>query len=467
MNSTTTRSFRDLKGPKQLPIFGNSLDIKIPNLHNQLSDWANEYGPIYKLNLAIINLTIISDPVLNQNILKNRPSKFRRAPKMDRIIRESGIHGLFNAEGDDWAMQRNVITKGLDVKHQKQFFKSIELCLDRLLSKWENDVKHEKITDIQQDFLRFTVDVSTSLAFGIDMNTIEQIGSVIQDDLELLFPTVFKRINSPIQWHKFVKSKKDKAFDRAVVNLENFIDEIIKKGRARLAENPELKKNPSNLLESILVESEENSSVFTDKEVRGNLMIILLAGEDTTAHTLAWTVALLDRKQNIVDKIKAESDQLFGFDKRINSYDNHSQLKYTDAVAMEAMRLKPVAPVLLHEVLEDVELNGYRFTKGERLLNHLQHASKSNENFTDSIELKPERWLKESRCPIHKPESSMPFGAGARFCPGRNLAMLEIKSVLSMLYKNFNVEVLNPESIHDIMAFTMMPSKFKVKLSKK
>lgn len=467
MSEVEIKRFKDLDGPKSRFLVGNTFDLTISDLHNQLAGWADEYGGMYRLNMAVTKLTIISDPVMNNAILKERPELFRRAPKMDRIIRESGVHGLFNAEGEVWKKQRKVITKGLDVRHQKSFFDAIRTSLERLHKKWMTDIEEDRITDIQSDFLRFTVDVSTSLAFGIDMNTIEEKGGVIQDHLEKVFPVIFKRINTPFPFYKFYKTKEDKAFERAVSEVEKFVDKIVLEGRERIEKNPALRKNPTNLLESIIVASEEEDSALTDLEVRGNLVIILLAGEDTTGHTLAWSTVLLDGLPKVIDEIRNEADVVLGNQSFMKDYELNTAFKYIEAVAYETMRLKPVAPLLLHDTLEETIIEGYQFNKGEKILNLLNHSAANEENFTNAKTFNPDRWLSRSKCPMHNVDASIPFGAGPRYCPGRNLAILEIKAVLSMLYKNFNVEVLDKEKIHDIMAFTMMPSEFKVKLSRR
>ena len=131
------------------------------------------------------------------------------------------------------------------------------------------------------------------------------------------------------------------------------------------------------------------------------------------------------------------------------------------------MRMKPVAPLLLFEPLEDVEIKGYAFKKGRRLLIESRYATMLDENFTNATEFKPERWLKENRCPFseHNIKAFIPFGSGPRFCPGKNLAMLEIKMIIAMLVGNFNVELSTPaKEIEEVMAFTMMASAYNVKL---
>ncbi len=462
-----TKTFADLKGPKGIPFVGNVLGIDLPHLHRQIEGWSREHGEVFKLTLAGVKLVVITKPEMIQSILKLRPNEFQRAGKLNRVIREQGIHGLFNAEHEDWAKHRSIITKGLDVKHQKQFFPELKEITERLYRKWSKDAELGHEVDIQQDFLRYTVDVTTSLAFGIQMNTIEEQGGVIQDHLEKVFPTIFKRINQPIPFHKAFRTKKDKEFDHAVKEIHQFLDDIIQNGKATIAQDPHLMKEPSNVLEAILVAAETMDG-FGDEEVKGNLLILLMAGEDTTAHTLAWSVEQLVQSPEAIKALQEEADAILGENTCFQTYEDHGQLKYAEAVANETMRLKPVAPIFLNEAFNDIEVDGYLLERGHRIVLQVQKGATSEDYFTDAQSFNPNRWLAASRCPMHNTEAFMPFGAGPRFCPGRNLALLEMKMVLSMLFKNFNVEMLtNPKDIEEILAFTMMASPYKVKLTKR
>src|SRR5690606_11189593 len=121
--------------------------------------------------------------------------------------------------------------------------------------------------------------------------------------------------------------------------------------------------------------------------------------------------------------------------------------------------------IVLNEPTEDIEIDGYLFKKGHRLIMQTRIGALKDEYFTEANQFNPNRWMAASRCPVHNTDAFMPFGAGPRFCPGRNLALLEMKMVLSMLYKNFTVEMVTPHNeISEKLAFTMMSSNYKVRL---
>jgi cytochrome P450 len=459
-------TYKDLKGPKGLPVVGSLFKIELNNMHNQLEGWAKEYGKVYKLILGPSKLTVITDPEMILEVLRERPHTYRRMAKMDEIMKEDGVKGVFNAEGEEWKAHRRLVTKGLDVKHQQHFFPEILVSLERLHNKWNKAAQSKTVFDIQQDLLRFTVDVTTSLAFGYKTNTLEEEGDVIQQHLEKIFPMIFARINAPIPLWRYFKTKKDKEFDHAVVEINKFIDELLIVGKERLKNNPELREKPETFIESLIIAAEDEDTL-TDEDVKGNLLTILMAGEDTTAHSLAWCIYLLAERPDIQEKLYEEAVSVFDGD-YIKEYQKHGSLPYTEAVAMESMRIKPVAPLMLYEPLMDTELHGYSFKAGSRLLLETRYANMQDEYFAKANEFDPERWVDppKGKCPMgHDTRGFIPFGSGPRFCPGKNLAMLEMKLVLSMLMKNFKVQLSTPkEDVKEVMAFTMMPTGFLVKL---
>jgi cytochrome P450 len=385
---------------------------------------------------------------------------------MDEVIREAKVQGLFNAEGEDWKRHRTVVTKGLDVRHQQRFYPELVAKVEILYEKWRKDAESGAVTDIQRDLLRFTVDITTQLAFGYDIDTMRQEGGVIQDHMEIIFPTLFERINMPFPLYRYIKTRKDRKFDRAVQELNKIVDVFITDAKKRIEEQPEIKENPSNLLESILVAAIENKN-FSMDEVRGNLMTVLMAGEDTTAHTLTWIIYLLLDRKDVTDRIMDEAKYVFPHTKVCDDYSKNMLLRYCEAVAQEGLRLKPVAPILLHEALEDCELEEFSIKKGQKIITQYRAAALKAENFSHPDQFIPERWLKGQGCPVHNVQASTPFGAGPRYCPGRNLAMLEIRSILSMLYSNFEVELAPDESVEEVMAFTMMANSLRVRLKLK
>jgi cytochrome P450 len=119
------------------------------------------------------------------------------------------------------------------------------------------------------------------------------------------------------------------------------------------------------------------------------------------------------------------------------------------------------------EPTREVDLAGYLIPKGTFLMLVNRFGSFQEKNFTQAFAFKPERWLESNStgC-IHNRYASAPFGAGPRFCPGRTLALQEIKMAIAMLCKNFSFSRAETEqTVKERFAFTMMPDKVMIKLT--
>jgi len=218
----------------------------------------------------------------------------------------------------------------------------------------------------------------------------------------------------------------------------------------------------------MLVERETPGTELTDFDVASNVVTMLLAGEDTTAHTLAWLIHLVEQNRGVARKLSEEADRVLGDLHFAERLELASLLKFTAATAHETMRLKPVAPVLILEADESKILGDVAIPRGTVVAALIRQGSRSGNHFERPADFEPQRWLDAdgSGHSTSRERISMPFGAGPRICPGRNLALLEINLVTSMLFRNFEIASIRPEggSVDEWLSFTMAPSRLWVTL---
>lgn len=313
--------------------------------------------------------------------------------------------------------------------------------------------------------MRYTVDVTTNLAFGYDMNTLEKEGDIIQQHLEKIFPMINRRINAAFPYWRHFKLPSDRALDRSLDSVRETITGFVTQGRARLAQNPELAAHPTNFLEAMLGAGDEGEAAFTDEEIYGNVLTLLLAGEDTTANSLAWMMHFMVEHPGIQAQMRREAEQVVGPVGMLGQLQEAERLKYIEAVTHETMRLKPVAPIFFLETNEDVEAGDVSIPKATPVMLLTLHPALQDAHFTAAAQFKPERWMDAAPSPenIHNAKAFVPFGAGPRFCPGRNLALVEIKMVMAMLCSTF--DLTKPERagpVEEVFSFTMMPENLAV-----
>ena len=459
------RSLDELPGPKGLPLLGNLLELDPIRMHLILEGWAVKYGSTYQFRIGHVRIVVTSDPALVDQVLRNRPETFRRQAKMDAAIRDMDIEGVFNVEGDAWRSQRKLTVAALSQRHVRSLYPSIRMVAERLRAHWRQAADEGRTLDLVEEFKRYTVDVTMLIVFGHDSNTVETSGDVIQRHLEIVFPTLSRRLFALAPVWRYVRTPEEKRLQRALGALRAWLGNLIADARNRLEANPHAAEHPANFLEAMLTSVDERGEPFSDHAIKSNLMTLLLAGEDTTAYSLAWAVHHLSDSQEWAERIRREAHEALGADGVAVSFDVTSRLGETDAVVNEVLRLRPAAPIHLLDANIDTTLGDFLVPKGAHIAVLARPAALVSENFHDPLEFRPERWL-ETGVGTDKRSISIPFGMGPRICPGRSLALLEMRTLLSMLYRNFVVErVSAPEDVAERFGFTMHPAELKVRLT--
>ena len=226
-------------------------------------------------------------------------------------------------------------------------------------------------------------------------------------------------------------------------------------------------REPENFLEAIVVAATTQDSGFTNEEIFANAGTLLLAGEDTTANTIAWAMHHLAHHREHLERIREEARPLTDDHGTIARFEDTRKLPVLDAFVDESMRLKPVAPILGAEPIGEEIVLGYRIPPHTSILVPWRHSAMSEENFTNAARFDPGRWNEERTGAVHEKRASMPFGSGPRVCPGRNLAMLQIRTVLTMVCANFEIRATGAAQPRERLAFTMAPEGLDMALEER
>jgi cytochrome P450 len=263
----------------------------------------------------------------------------------------------------------------------------------------------------------------------------------------------------------------DRALDRHLAVVHAVVADLIAKARARLEREPGLRESPTNLLEAMLVERESANSGLNDDDVASNVITLLLAGEDTTANTVAWLIHLASLDSRVMRRLADEADAVLRDMRFPERLDVALALSFTAACALETMRLKPVAPIIaLESTAATVVAGDLAIPGGTVVLALMRAGAMDPRHFERPETFEPERWLDKQggALSIVGERIAMPFGAGPRICPGRNLALLEINMVTSMLFRNFEIADIRTADggpVEEWLAFTMSPSRLMVTLA--
>jgi len=452
---------------------GNLLQLDRSRVHLTVEQWAQKYGSLFQIKLGPTRFLVVADHAAIAAILRDRPDGFRRPPRLEIVWREMGLaSGVFGANGEAWRRQRRMVMAGFDPAHVRAYFPALARVAGRLCSRWQHAAQSGSEIDLQSDLMRFTVDAISGLAFGRDTNTLQSDEDVIQRHLDKIFPAVARRMLAPFPYWRHLRLPADHRLEADVRAVNLAVQGFVADARRRLQAEPALREHPSNLLEAMINAADQPDSGMDDMDVAGNVLTMLLAGEDTTANTLAWLLHLLHDNPLALARVRDEVHRCcIPFDATAGvSLEQLDQLEFVEACIHETMRLKPVGPLNVVQALRDTQVADVQVPAGTMVWCVMRHDTLNQAYFDQAHLFEPQRWLdagQGNRSASAAKRVSMPFGAGPRVCPGRFLAMLEMKLVLAMLFRHFEITrigVAHGGLPREHLSFTMAPVGLRMQL---
>ena len=459
---------KSLPGPRPLPLLGNALEVRPETIHLTLEDWARRYGTVFRFNLGPNSTLVISNPEAIRKVLVDRPTTFRRIRSIETVMGGMGILGVFGAEGETWRRQRKLLNPGFQTGHLETFYPSLAMVTQRLADVLGGAAQDSSAVDVLSVLMRYTVDVTSIVGFGKDLDTLRRGPDALQRHIERIFPALQQRVIAPFPYWKLLPSARK--VEQALVATRTVLQEIIETARRTLELEPERAEKPRTLLDAMLAaQDDEGGAKLTDAEVFSNVMTLLLAGEDTTANTIAWMLHYLALLPAVQARAREEVDAVQGTE-AVPTMAHLKRLHYVAGIAQEALRLRSPVPLMFLEANEDTVVEGVAVPKGSGLMALTRLPCLDNANFGDAKSFRPERWVPEPPADTlpHSPRMLLPFGAGARVCPGRSLALIECALVTGMVLRHFEVEAVDPNAeVQEVNAFTVQPVGIRLRFRRR
>lgn len=469
------RQIKNLPGPRVWPLVGNALQVKVGRIHSDMERWCVRYGPLFRVYLGRQPLLVVANHQTVSALLRDRPDRFRRPSVTTFISSElGGLPNIFNAEGTEWRNQRRMVMAGFAPKAIKEYFPALVNVGLRLRKRWSEAAAQHASIDLSADLKRYTVDVIAGLAFGQDVNTLESGENVIQQHLDRILPGISRRSLSAVPYWRYFKLPQDRRLEQSSQALTQAVYGLIEQARQRMQLNPSAADKPANLLEALIAAADQPGSAINNDTVAGNVSTMLLAGEDTTANSIAWLFYFLRTHPEALQRATHEVQDLAP-DCAAFTLQQLDSLDFLGACIDEAMRLKPVAPYLPLEALADTTVEDVQVPAGTIVWCVLRHDSVDEKHFKNAAKFDPARWLVSpddvgSAGTASRGAGkgiSIPFGAGPRTCPGRYLALLKIKIAVAMVLGYFEIESVatySGQPPEELMGFVMSPGGLKMRL---
>lgn len=459
------RDYADLPGPRPLPWIGNLLQLDRESFHRSIEDGVSRYGPTWRLRLGRQKVMVITDRAAMMALLRDRPLNWQRGSRLTTVLNALGPRGVFSAEGEQWRRQRRLVTRGLNPEVIGRFHPQLAQMCARLVERWRRQLAGGEAPDLFRDLKALTLDVTVALAMGEHVDTLDHPGNPLPMDIHRVFLRIGDRLRSPLPNWKLLRRAKDREADAAWTRVLEAVDGFVARARRDLQADAALRERPANLMQAFVAARDEPDSGIGDREVIGNALTMVFAGEDTTSSTLSWAVHLVAGHPDVARRVGEEVDAVLGPARVPADPATLERLEYTEAVVHETLRLKPAAPMLGAQSSQERVVCGVRVPAGVLVMMPIRIVALRPEVFADPHAFRPERWLGRLDVASDVQRQMLPFGAGPRLCPGRYFALVEAKTALAAIVRNFRVSRLaDAAPVRERFSFTMTPSHVPVRL---
>ncbi len=399
------------------------------------------YGPFVQTRLPL-ELYFVADPACIEEILLKKPESFRK-DRTSRLLSRVVGNGLLVNEGESWRRQRRLLQPAFHHRQLQSYAAVMTGAIAQAAATW----KPGEVRNVHEDMMAVTLNIVARALFGADVSAdASHIGQIISELMEH-----FGRILGLVarfQPPAWVPTRTNRRFQASARKVDEVILQIID------ARRKQSDANADDLLSLLIRARDEDGSSMTDAQVRDEAVTLFLAGHETTALALTYSLYLLATHPKCQDRLAAELAEVLGG--RPPGLADLERLAYTDAVVLEAMRLYPPAWVMARQALTDVEIGGFRFGKGAEFVMSPWVVHRDPRNFEAAESFQPERWQGDlaQRLPRF---AYFPFGGGPRVCIGNRFAMMEAKLVLATAVQRFRFEVTPQTELTLLPSVTLRP----------
>jgi len=390
---------------KGLPIVGMWPQFR-KNPPEFLRGLQRDFGDLVHYRLGSQDIYMVSNPEWIKDILVTNQTNFTKSRFLERAKVLFG-DGLLTSEGEFHRRQRRLVQPAFHRDRLIGYASAMVECTARTREEWTDGAQ----VDVSREMMRLTLAVVAKTLFSANVTSeADNIGAALTQ-IMLMFDMVLMPFS---EWLEKLPLPSIRRFEKARDFLDKTIYGIIAERRAS-------KEDKGDLLSMLLLTQDEDGSAgMTDKQIRDEALTLFLAGHETTANALMWSWYLLSENPSAAAKFYEEADRVLG--ERLPTFDDLPQLKYTEGVFAESMRLYPPAWAIGRRVKTDYPIGDFTVPARSILMMSPYVVHHDARWFPEPNQFKPERWLS----PDERPKFSyFPFGGGMRVCIGERFAWME------------------------------------------
>jgi cytochrome P450 len=467
---------RIVPGETPRMLMGNLVDVY--RSKNRLSAYHlfnEKFGEIVQIFWMWRQQISIANYDMARHILVSHQKNYQKYPPNSLIQQLYGSSVLTNS-GDDWKRHRLLMQEVFSRKHVTGFHDIFVSYSEQLAAKWDGYIKRSPQNaplNIYPDAIALFLDIVGKTAIGHDFGALNGEANEFLENLQYILNQSTRPVHQFTKWWKHLPLPSNRRLAKAFASIDNFLNELI---RQRREMNQQSTPDSYNVLDLLLHATdlvEDDVKPLTDKEVRDNLLAIIVNGHETVATSVSLSLYLLARHPDKLAVAQAEVDRVMERGKGQLTKAGFLELHYLDSVVHESLRMCPPMAGLQRVSVDKDVLEGWSIPEKQPVAITLTPLHRNPQDFgTNPEQFHPERYLdleqatasvgstleEESpgKCPMkwvhalgkHSKGRTragiclpLTFGDGVRKCLGEHFAMYEMKVVLAVLLHRFNFQL--------------------------
>ncbi len=424
------------------PGFWRSLAGYRRNPATYFTELARNYGDVMRWH-GVMDIYMLNDPDDVRHVMTQAWPQFNKQNIDYRVLRLTMGNGLVTSDGPDWAHQRRLMQPMFHNRIVNAFDTAINACTETLVEKWRARGPDAAFM-LDRELSRLTFQVVGATLFGADIDEhADQVAAMLE-----VMNVNTKTLRALLTLWPWLPTPGNRRFTRHLATLDRLVYGLIERRRA----SGEARSDLLGLL--LAARDADSGAAMAERQIRDEIVTLMLAGHETSATSLSWTFHLLAQHPEIEAALVEELTRELGG--RPAQAADLARLPYLKQVVQESMRVFPPVWGISRALAADCEFGGYRIPAGAyiAILPYALHRHPAH--WSDPERFDPSRFARERSESRHS-YCYLPFAAGPRTCIGAGMAMLEIQLVLARLLPLFRVRPVPGHPIVPLASVTYRP----------
>jgi cytochrome P450 len=425
-------------GPRGHRLIGSLPEVRKDAL-GFLSDCARQYGDVVQYRILNTPAYLLNRPDLIEEVLIHQYRNFVKG-RIYGATRQSFGEGLLTSEGEAWQKQRLLVQPAF---HHERIAAYADLAVMETCQLMQGWTDHQTL-DIYTEMKRLTLQIASKSLFSASLSDQTRL---VSQALHVVLEEFNARMNTGLLIPDSIPTPGNLRLNRAVRRLESIVYQIINERRTENVDH-------GDLLSMLLNARDVVGRLMTERELRDEVLTLIIAGHDTTALALSWTFYLLATNPEVEATLSAElQTQLCG---RPPTANDVPRLRFAEMVIKESLRLYPTAWGISRVALNDCDIGGYFIPARSSVVISQWVTQRDPRYFEAPLDFEPLRWEAEQTKPFPK-FAYFPFGGGPRRCIGHAFAMMETILILAAVAQRFQFRLVPNQVIEPTPSFTLYP----------